>query len=606
MAKDLNCGDETECKIFKRKLEAMDLKHFAVEKDGHCQFGAVLPHLGEKEFTVMDMRREVTYVLLQILKSKKCDDYDKSLKAECSEMNKSVKDYLKDLYTGKQWGDLITARIISEIYKIKLLLLMRGFDKPYPTAMDKGYTKTVYAILVNNHYTGTEPKQVDKNDTEESEISTTIGDGESVTKVADDMDSTEIGDVNEDAQATSDVDNMVVNKVTVESEVPKVPMGDTNDENDTAECEITPIGDGESVTKVVDDMDTTEIDDVNEDVQATSDADNMVVDEETVGVENEVTSTSSTGKSSKVSTRKRVYNKPDRVYDIVDGIFICKVASCKREFEYANSAYVHHKQVHLTTFKYECKYKDCNKKYNNKTQWVFHQNAHTGKKEHICSECKKAFSRPANLTRHMKVHGNMVVNKETVESEVPKVPMGDTNDENDTAECEITPIGDGESVTKVVDDMDTTEIDDVNEDVQATSDADNMVVDEETVGVENEVTSTSSTGKPSKVSTRKRVYNKPDRVYDIVDGIFICKVASCKREFEYANSAYVHHKQVHLTTFKYECKYKDCNKKYNNKTQWVFHQNAHTGKKEHICPECKKAFSCPGNVNRHMKVHVGK
>ena len=598
MAKDLNCGDETECKIFERKLEAMDLKHFAVEKDGHCQFGAVLPHLGEKEFTVMDMRREVTYVLLQIRKSKKCDDYYKSLKMECSEMNKSVKDYLEDLYTGNQWGDLITARIISEIYKINLLLLMQGFEDPYPTAMDKGYTKTVYAILVNNHYTGTEPKNVvDENDTAESE---------SVTKVADGRDSTEIGDVNEDVQATSDVDNMVVDEETVESEVPKVPMGDTNDENDAAECEITTTGEDESVTKVADDMNSTEIGDVNKDVQATSDADNMVVDEETVGVENEVTSTSSTGKPSVVSTRKRVYNKPDRVYDIVDGIFICKVASCKREFKYANSAFVHHRQVHLTTFKYECKYKDCNKKYNNKTQWVFHQNAHTGKKEHICSECKKAFSCPGNLNRHMKVHGNMVVNKETVESEVPKVPMGDTNDENDAAECEITTTGEDESVTKVADDMNSTEIGDVNKDVQATSDADNMVVDEETVGVENEVTSTSSTGKPSVVSTRKRVYNKPDRVYDIVDGIFICKVASCKREFKYANSAFVHHRQVHLTTFKYECKYKDCNKKYNNKTQWVFHQNAHTGKKEHICSECKKAFSCPGNLNRHMKKHVGK
>ena len=107
--------------------------------------------------------------------------------------------------------------------------------------------------------------------------------------------------------------------------------------------------------------------------------------------------------------------------------------------------------------------------------------------------------------------------------------------------------------------------------------------------------------KPSKVSARKCVYNKSNRVYDLVNGMFICNVESCKAEYNSANSVCAHHKYNHATTFKYPCKFEKCDRKFNNKTQWAIHQNAHTGKKEHICSNCKKAFSCRGNLNRHMK-----
>ena len=77
----------------------------------------------------------------------------------------------------------------------------------------------------------------------------------------------------------------------------------------------------------------------------------------------------------------------------------------------------------------------------------------------------------------------------------PNVELRDINDGNDTAESEIvakvkgtTAIGVDENVSKVTDDMDSTEAGDVNNDVQATSDVDNMVVDEEITDIENEVT----------------------------------------------------------------------------------------------------------------------
>ena len=223
MAKDLNCGNEKECTIFKKKLKDMDFKYFAVEKDGHCQFGAVLPHLKEDEFTVMDMRCEVTYVLLQLLRQKdECEEYQQLCTMECSEINKLMKDCLQDLYTGEQWGDHLTARLICEIYKINLFVITEAKDV-FPIWNDNNFSKTVHVILVNQHYTGTEPNVElrdinDGNDTAESEImakgkaTTVIGEDENVSKVTDDMDSTEGGDVNNDVQATSDVDNMVVDE----------------------------------------------------------------------------------------------------------------------------------------------------------------------------------------------------------------------------------------------------------------------------------------------------------------------------------------------------------------------------------------------------------
>ena len=105
-----------------------------------------------------------------------------------------------------------------------------------------------------------------------------------------------------------------------------------------------------------------------------------------------------------------------------------------------------------------------------------------------------------------------------------------------------------------------------------TSNVENMIVDEQTAGVENEVTSTSSTVKPSKASTRKRVYNKPHRVYCEVDGKFKCK--TCDGLFNSARAARLHHARKH----------------------------AEKGNKEHKCSECGKDFNCKGNLAKHQKM----
>ena len=442
MAKDLNCADETECAILKEKLNNMGLKYFAVEKDGHCQFGAVLPHLNNKDFTVMDMRREVTYVLLQLLRRKdECEEYQlyyQLFTMECSEIKKSVKDYLHDLYTGEQWGDNLTARLICEIYKINLFVIFKD-GGVFPIWKDNNFSKTVHVILLNQHYTGTEPNVV---------------------------------------------------------------MRNTNDGNDTAESEIMakvegPIAIGED-ENVKYDIDSTEVGSATATVEevegaTTSDVENMVVDEQTAEVENEVTSTSSTVKPSKVSTRKRVYNKPNCVYCEVDGKFKCK--KCGDLFNSARAACLHH----------ECKHAENV------------QVAHDSK--------------------------DMVVNEKIDE-------VDNTN------------VAEAEGSTATVEEVEGA----------TTSDVENMVVDEDTTGVENEVTSTSSTVKPSKVSTRKRVYNKPNRVYCEVDGKFKCK--KCGDPFNSTHAARLHHE----------------------------HKHAETGNKEHKCSECGKDFNCKGNLTKHQKM----
>ena len=552
MAKDLNCGDETECKIFERKLEAMDLKHFAVEKDGHCQFGAVLPHLGEKEFTVMDMRREVTYVLLQILKSEKCDDYDKSLKTECSEMNKSVKDYLKDLYTGKQWGDLITARIISEIYKIKLLLLMRGFDGPYPTAMDKGYTKTVYVILVNNHYTGTEPKKVVDEDVVEGESVAATGEDENA---ADDINGVDDNDDNNEAD-TSDVENMVVDDEHYTDTEPKQVV----DEN-VVECESAAATDEDE--NVTDDINGVDDIDVNNNA-ATSDVENMVVDDEhytdtepkqvldenvvecesaaatdedenvtddingvddidvnnnaaTSDVENMVVDdehyTDTEPKQVvdeivvEVSTKKRTYNIPKRVYREIDGKFICK--TCNHSVKSARGARKHHSSIHA-----------------------------------------KNDQGPDNSD-------NMLVNKNTGEVENTNVvELGNTT-------------ASGEEVEGA-----------------STSDVENMVVDDKHYpGAEPKQAVDENV---ATVSTKKRTYNIPKRVYREVDGKFICKI--CNHSVNSPRGARQHHSTIHANNAQGA----------GNSDYIVVSDNA--GNKKHKCSKCGKAFSYIGNLTKHQKV----
>ena len=402
MAKDLNCADEIECTIFKEKLNNIVLKYFPMEKDGHCQFCAVLPHLNNKDFTVMDMRHEVTYVLLQLLRRKdeceKCESLYQHCVGLCLDMNKSVKDYLHDLYAGEQWGDELTTRLISEIYKIKLFVIDEQMIHPF--GKEKDFSKTVHVILVNQHYTGTEPSVV---------------------------------------------------------------MRDTNDGNDTAESGIMAKGEGPTVIgedeNVKDDINGTDVSDVNNNEAATSDVENMVIDEQTAGVKNKVTSTSSTVKPSKVSKGKRVYNKPNRVYcEVVGGMFKCK--TCDVLFNSAHAARLHH-------------------------------------------ACKHAEN--VQVVHDLE---DMVVNVEVENTNVAEV------------RCATATVEEVEGA--------------------ATSNVENMVIDEQTAGVKNKVTSTSSTVKPSKVSKGKCEYNKPNCVYcEVVGGMFKCK--TCDVLFNSACAAHLHH-----------------------------------------------------------------
>ena len=72
-----------------------NLEYFNVEKDGHCQFNAILPHLSTKnEFSQIDMRREVAFWMMKLFQLKDdCSDCEilfQKCVMSCSDMNKTV------------------------------------------------------------------------------------------------------------------------------------------------------------------------------------------------------------------------------------------------------------------------------------------------------------------------------------------------------------------------------------------------------------------------------------------------------------------------------------------------------------------------------------
>lgn len=88
----------------------------------------------------------------------------------------------------------------------------------------------------------------------------------------------------------------------------------------------------------------------------------------------------------------------------------CPFENCHQQFYRKDKLNNHIRRHHTNEFKFHCTYEDCYAKFVENCQLTKHLQTHVNKK-FVCDICSTAFKEKITLTRHMKVHEDVVLKK---------------------------------------------------------------------------------------------------------------------------------------------------------------------------------------------------
>lgn len=90
------------------------------------------------------------------------------------------------------------------------------------------------------------------------------------------------------------------------------------------------------------------------------------------------------------------------------------------------------------------------------------------------------------------------------------------------------------------------------------------------------------------------------------DGIFVCLVNNCGRNFKQRSGLFRHKKLVHDNYKPYLCDV--CGTRFGRFQLLTVHQRVHTGEKPYKCNigSCKRAYKQRAHLREHLRVHTGE
>ena len=96
---------------------------------------------------------------------------------------------------------------------------------------------------------------------------------------------------------------------------------------------------------------------------------------------------------------KKITNKSNGIYK---NTYICTLCPSRVFSRYGHA--IVHVRAHYNVKPYVCSWKNCCRKFGQKSHFNRHIKIHKGLRSHICSECKHSFFQRSNLISHMKIH----------------------------------------------------------------------------------------------------------------------------------------------------------------------------------------------------------
>ena len=126
-----------------------------MEKDGNCQFHAVLDQLRFKElvddddFNAEDLRNATINEMRD----------NQILKAHIAQFllpPDTVDSYIDRMRNDREWGDNITLVVMSKLYEIEIVLITGGPD-PVRFNQTQAINRTIHLVYSRLHYDSTRP-----------------------------------------------------------------------------------------------------------------------------------------------------------------------------------------------------------------------------------------------------------------------------------------------------------------------------------------------------------------------------------------------------------------------------------------------------------------
>ena len=81
----------------------------------------------------------------------------------------------------------------------------------------------------------------------------------------------------------------------------------------------------------------------------------------------------------------------------------------------------------------------------------------------------------------------------------------------------------------------------------------------------------------------------------------ICTFPGCQKQFKH-DWILQDHLKTHENEFKFYCPYKDCDKKYNTRSNMEVHLRKHVGVRPYQCETCSRKFISSWNKQKHLRL----
>ncbi len=202
----------------------------------------------------------------------------------------------------------------------------------------------------------------------------------------------------------------------------------------------------------------------------------------------------------------------------------CKHKDCGKKFKTKGNLTMHKLSVHLKDKNHECNYKDCGKKFSLPSNLKSHILVHTGEKNYECKhkDCNKKFRTKGNLTMHKR-----------------SVHLKERNHQCKLCLAEF---------------------------------SQKAHLDEH---------------------MRTHTGEKP----------FKCDFKGCNRSFAKRGNLKLHQRRAHTKEKPYKCRY--CERTFASSGDRLTHEKVHLGIKNYKCDKCDKAFVSSGNLKKHKERNHG-